>query len=201
MISTREKEIIKVFKNNGGVLRQSNLRENGFHQETITSLYKKGIIEKINRGLYKLKEYEPDNNLDLVYASLQTKKGVVCLISALSFHEITDEIPDKVQLAIPKGARRNKIIYPKVKFYNFSEETWEAGIEEIDESGHTFRVYSAAKTIADCIKFRSQIGMDVVIDAIKRSLKDNKTDHLEIFKYTELCRVDKIARPILEALI
>ncbi len=201
MVSVREKEIIKAFKNNGGVLRQSKLRKNGFHQDTITSLYKKGIIEKINRGLYKLKEYEPDNNLDLVYASLQSEKGVVCLISALSFHEITDEIPTEVQLAIPKGARRNIISFPKVKFYNFSQETWEAGILDIEESGHTFRVYNAAKTIADCIKFRSQIGMDVVIDAIKRSLREKKADPLKIYEYSELCRVDKIARPILETLI
>jgi len=201
MKAKKEMEIIKYFKASGGVLRHSDIEKKGFHHQYLSSLQKKGKIEKINRGLYKLKEYEPDNNLDLVYASLQSAKGVVCLISALSFHEITDEIPSEVQMAIPKGSRRNLITYPKVRFYNFSKKTWEAGIEEIKESGHTFKVYSAAKTIADCIKFRSQIGMDVVINAIKRSLNENKADLLEIYKYTELCRVDKIARPILEVLI
>lgn len=201
MNKEREKEIIKYFKESGGVLRHSDIQKKGFHHKYISSLFKRGKIEKINRGLYKLKEYEPYNNLDLVYASLQSKKGVVCLISALSFHEITDEIPSKVHLAIPEGSRRNKITYPKVKYYNFSKKTWEAGIEEIEESEHTFRVYSAAKTIADCIKFRSKIGMDVIIDAIKRSFRDKKADPLEIYRFAELCRADKIARPILEALI
>jgi len=201
MNSKKEIEIINYFKESGGVLRHSDIEKKGFHHQSLSSLHKKGRIEKINRGLYKLKEYEPDNNLELVYASMQSAKGVVCLISALYFHEITDEIPSEVQMAIPKGSRRNLITYPKVRFYNFSKETWAAGIEEIEESGHTFRIYSAAKTIADCFKFRSQIGVDVIIDAIKRSIREKKADPLEIYKYTEICRVDKIARPILEALI
>jgi len=149
----KAKKLIQLFKKKGGTLRFAAILKAGFHSDTLLSLGKQGMVEKIGSGLYKLKEGQQLSNPDLVIATLKAPKGVVCLVSALAFHEATDEVPHYVDLAIPRGSRANKIDYPPVHYYRFTPEAWKAGIEEHKIDGHGVRVYSLAKTIADCFKF------------------------------------------------
>ena len=194
-------KILDYFKKNGGIVRFSSLLKAGFHPDSLKALEKEGKVEKVARGLYRMTHYTFGSHPDLVIASLQAPKGVVCLISALSFYEVTNEIPKYVDIAILAGTRANKIKYPPVRFYRFSPKTWEAGIEIHLVEGHKVRVYNLAKTIADCFKFRNRIGIDVARAALKIAVTKKSTTPQEIMKYAKMCRVVKIIKPILETMV
>ena len=104
-------------------------------------------------------------------------------------------------MAIPTGARANKIEYPPVQFYRFSQSTWKTGVETHEIEGHKIKIYSLAKTIADCFKFRNRIGINVARESLKIAITEKKVKPTEIYKYAKICRVDKIVKPILEAMI
>ena len=123
------------------------------------------------------------------------------MLSALTFHEATTEMPNHIHIAIPRGSWSNKINYPPVKFHHFSSEAWKSGIEKHEIEGHQIKVYSLAKTIADCFKFRNKIGMDVVRDALKVAITEKGVNPKEIMKYAKICRVNNITKPILEAML
>ncbi len=196
----KKEELIHFFEQNNNILRFSDIIRNGFHRDQINDLLGADEIEKIAHGLYRIKGYDPDNHINIVYASFQSSMGVICLISALAFHEITDIIPARVNIAIPRGMTARKIRYPAVRFFHYSKETWESGVEEFTESGHKFKVYNVAKTIADCFKFRNKIGISVARTAMKTALQEKKTTVNEIMEYSRICRVDKIVRQTLEVM-
>lgn len=197
----KTQKIINYFQNHGGVARFSSILKAGFHPDVLTALDKEGKVEKIARGLYRLTGYTLGSHPDLVTASLQAPRGVICLLSALAFHEVTNEIPRSVDIAIPSGTRANKIKYPPVRFYRFSPKAWEAGIENREIEGHKVRVYNLAKTIVDCFKFRNKIGMDVAREALKTAVVEKNIKPKEIMQYAKICRVDRVIKPILEAML
>lgn len=197
----KSKELIDYFKTQSGVVRFSDILNAGFHSDTLNSLEQSGKIEKIAHGLYKLAGYIPGEYPDLVIASLQAPRGIICLISALSFHNATIEIPKKIEIAIARGSRTYKIQYPPVKFYRFSEITWKSGIEEHCIDGKQIKIYSLSKTIADCFKFRNKIGIDVAREALKIAIQEKRAKPVDIMKYAKLCRITGIVKPIIEAML
>ena len=197
----KSKSLTDFFQEHGGVARFSAILKAGFHADSLTSLEKEGKVEKIGRGLYRLINHSIETHPDLVMATLQAPRGVICLITALAFHEATDEIPRQIDIAIPRLTHANKIKYPPVKFYRFSKTAWEAGIEEHTFDGHKVRVYSLAKTIADCFKFRSKVGIDVAREALKTALNERKVKINEVMGFAKICRVDGIIKPVMESII
>lgn len=197
----KTERMLVYFKKHGGIARFSSIIKSGFHPDTLSALEKEGKIEKIARGLYRMAHYTFGSYPDLVSASLQAPRGIVCLVSALAFHEATNEIPRYVDIAIPAGTRANRIKYPPVRFYRFSIKTWNAGIEIHQTEGHKIRVYNLAKTIADCFKFRSRIGVNVARDALKIAITEKRIKPQDIMEYAKICRVHKIIQPILETMI
>ncbi|MDD5687752.1 MAG: transcriptional regulator [Elusimicrobia bacterium] len=200
-MKTRTNELISFFKNHGGIVRFSTILKNGFHSDSIIALEKEKKIEKIARGLYQLTDYTISSYPDIVSVALQSPKGVICLISALAFHEATSEIPNRVDIAIPEYAHANIIKYPPVRFYRFKQKAWESGIEEHEIEGHKIKFYNLAKTVADCFKFRNKIGMDVARDAMRIAVKEKGVEPKEIMQFAKICRVDSIIKPILEAML
>lgn len=194
-------KIIDYFKKHGGIVRFSSILKAGFHPDILSSLEKDGKIEKIARGLYRMTPYTLGSCPDLVLASIQAPRGVLCLISALAFHEATNEIPRNVDIAILVGTRANKIKYPPVRFYRFSFKTWNAGIEVYHVEGHKIRVYNLAKTIADCFKFRNRIGVGVAREALKVAITGKHIKPKEIMQYAKICRVDRVIKPIMETML
>jgi len=194
-------KLMDFFHKQGGVVRFSDILKAGFHPDSLIALEKDGKVERIARGLYRIVDYEPGSHPDLVIASLQAPRGVICLLSALSFYETTSEIPKYVDIAIPKGAHANRITYPPVRFYRFALNVWKAGIEEYEFDKHKIKVYSLAKTIADCFKFRNRIGIDVAREALKVAVAEKGTKPQKIMQYAKICRVDSIMKPILEAML
>jgi predicted transcriptional regulator of viral defense system len=200
-MGTKTNELIKAFKKSKGILRFSEILNVGFHRKQVRALLDAGKIRKMGHGLYQLADAPALSNPDFVSAVLQSPKSVVCLISALSFYEATDEIPRRVDLAIPVSSWANKIDYPPVKYFYFSETAWKAGIETHKIDGYDVRVYDLAKTIADCFKFRNKIGFDVAQKALKVAIAEKHVRPSKIMEYAKVCRVANVIRPYLEAFV
>ena len=200
-MASKTGQLVKFLKARGGVVRFAALLKAGFHSDTLATLEKQGLVEKMSRGLYKLSNSTVSSHPDLVSACLQAPKGIICLISALAFYEVTSEIPRQVDMAIPRGARVRKIEYPPVKQYHFLQEAWGAGIEERKIEGGSIRVYGLAKTVVDCFKFRNKVGVDVARDALKTAVTEKHVRPQDIMQYAKICRVKNIIKPMLESMI
>jgi predicted transcriptional regulator of viral defense system len=200
-MTDKGRKLIGFVKNRGGLAGYSEIRQAGFDKAVLRSVVRSGQIKKVDRGLYRLTEGTQLSSPDLVAASIKVPKGIICLLSALAFHEATNEIPRYVHIAIPRGKHANKIKYPPVKYYRYAPDIWEEGLEEHDIQGHRIRVYNLARTIVDCFKFRNKIGLDVARDALKVAVTEKGIKPKEIMKYAKLCRVESVIKPILEAII
>ena len=200
-VSTHKiEEAIELFRENEGVMRTSDVLGGGVHRRTLYYMRDEGIINPIERGVYQLKEKEPLSNPDLVIVAKKIPEARVCLISALALHEMTDEIPHEVHIALPRSSWKPRISFPPLKVYHFSEETLIAGVEEIQIDGIGVKVFNPAKTIADCFKFRNKIGIPVAIEALKRGVEERKASFADIKKYAKICKVENIIMPYLETI-
>jgi len=159
-----------------------------------------GLLVKESRGLYRLANLPPLSNPDLVNVALKALHGVVCLISALSFHNMTTQMPYKVYIAIPLNARIPKIEYPPIDVFRVSENVYNAGLEEHDVDGVNVRIYNKEKTIADCFKFRKKIGKNIAIEALKDYIHDPGSKIESLLVYAEIDRVSNIMQPFIEAI-
>ena len=171
----------------------------GMTRYMLYSMLDKGILEKVTRGVYRLKELEPLSNPDLVTIAVRFPKAVVCLISALAFHEITTQVPHEVAVAVPKDSRTIKLQSPPVVTHKFSKESYQEGIERHMIDDTTVQVYSPEKTLADCFKFRNKIGMDIFFETLKLYRSKCKPKIGEILRYSRVCRVESSIKPYLES--
>jgi len=181
-----------------GILRPKDVQEEGLPRQYVYRLYDQGKLEKIGRGLYKL----PDKQFSMSDTQLEACKkitnGVLCLKSALQFHDMTTQIPHKVWMAIEVKAWKPEIDLP-MKFIRMSGESFESGIEEHEIDNVPVRVYGSAKTVADCFKFRNKIGLEVCLDALEDFRHKNMGTMDDIWKYAKINRVQKVIRPYMEA--
>jgi predicted transcriptional regulator of viral defense system len=199
MSAFKNKTPKEIFRKHGGQLRMSEAISHGISRFSLYKMRDNGIIEQVSRGIYRLMELPPVSNPDLVTVSLRFPNAVVCLISALSFHGITTQIPHEISVAVPRNARIPSLDSPPVRAYKFSGEAFNAGIEKHQIDGVTAQVYSVEKTLADCFKYRNKLGMDVVLEALKLYRSQKKFNLNELLKYAKVCRVEKVMKPYLEA--
>jgi predicted transcriptional regulator of viral defense system len=158
-----------------------------------------GALERLATGLYRLSDLPPLSEPDLATVAKRIPQGVICLISALAYHELTTQVPHLVHLALPRNARRPVLAFPPVQVYRFSRTAFEAGIETHVIDSVPIRVYCPEKTLADCFKYRNKIGLDVAIEAL-RAYRSRRGARLQaVLEFARTCRVEKIARPYLEA--
>lgn len=183
-----------------GIMRPRDLVAYGIPQIYFYDLFQQGKIVRLNRGLYAASYDILTQNHSLAEVCKWVPHGVICLLSALQFHELTTELPYEVWLAIDRRAYKPSIEGLSLRVMRFSGEALEAGIERHEIEGVKVAVYSPAKTVADCFKYRHKIGNDVAIEALKDSLRQKKATVQEIWKYAEICRVAKIISPYLEAI-
>ena len=175
--------------------------ERGITRYMLYSLRDKGIIEQISRGVYRLVEMPPMSNPDLVTVSLRFPKAVICLISALDYHDITTQIPRNITVAVTRDSRLPSLDYPPVQAYRFSDEAYRAGIDVHSIDGTPVMIYNPEKTLADCFKFRNKIGMDIVLEALKLYRERKRLNVEKLFRYAKICRVEKVIKPYLEATV
>jgi predicted transcriptional regulator of viral defense system len=197
--SFREAEAI--FRQHNGILRTSQAQELGIDSRTVADMYQAGLLERLGRGLYRLADLPPLTYPDLVQVAMRVPSGVICLISALSFHNLTTQIPHRVAVALPQSVRRPRIKYPPLDVVWLSTEAYSAGMEKHLLDGVTVPIYSKAKTIADCFKFRNKIGKDVALEALKEYVQLPDFDVEEQLSYARINRVEKVIQPYLEAVL
>ncbi len=192
---------IEIFRKHGGRLRMSEAIAKGISRYMLYSLRERGVIERVSRGIYRLSELPPLSDPDLVTVSLRFPNAVICLVSALTFHGLTTQVPHSVSVAVPRESRLPFLEYPPVSAHRFSKTAFEAGIETYEVDGVEVHVYSPEKTLADCFKFRNNLGMDVVLEALKRYRQQKAFKADEILKYARVCRVQNVMKPYLEAVL
>ncbi len=199
--STKVEEALETFRQHGGILRTGEALDLGIHRRTLYALRDGGLLEQLSRGLYRLADMPPLSDPDLVTVARKIPDGVICLISALHYHDITTQIPHSVAVAVRRGKEPPRLKYPPTKIYPFSGHAFTEGIQthEIDET--LIRVYNPEKTIADCFKYRNKIGMDTVLEAVELYRSRYKTKPRELIRFGKICRVEKIMRPYLEAIL
>lgn len=191
---------LKIFKKNHGVMRSSQVFEWGIQPRTLYQMREEGLVIQEARGLYRLANEQVWSDPDLAVVSLMIPKGVICLISALYFHRLTSQIPHEVYVALPKDSEKPRIQYPPVRFFWISPKPFEAGIE-IHKIDHVdIKVYSVAKTIADCFKFRNKLGLEVALYALREGLRTRKCTPDKILHFARINRVERVMLPYLEAL-
>lgn len=191
----------KLFRQRGGVLRASGAFRAGIHPRTLYEMRDRGIVERLGRGLYRLADLPPLSNPDLVTVAAKVPNGVICLISALAYHEITTQIPHEVYVALPRGAEPPRLQHPPIHVFWFTGKAFTEGVENHKIDGVAVRVYCAEKTLADCFKYRNKIGMDTALEAMRLYRSRKRPDADALMKFARICRVEKVMRPYLEALL
>jgi len=173
----------------------------GIHRRMLYSMLEAGVIERLNRGLYRLTNLPPLGNPDLVSVSLKIPNGVICLISALAYHEITTQVPHEVYVALERGTEPPRLEHPPVRIFWFSGQAFTIGIQTHKVDGIPVHIYSPEKTIADCFKYRNKIGLDTAIEALKLYCEKKRFKPDDFMQIARTCRVEKVIRPYLEALL
>ncbi|MFN8427713.1 MAG: type IV toxin-antitoxin system AbiEi family antitoxin domain-containing protein [Anaerolineales bacterium] len=191
---------LKIFQKKHGVMRSSQAFEEGIQPHTLYQMRDSGLLVQEGRGLYRLASEQVWSDPDLAIVSLLVPKGVICLISALYFHQLTTQIPHEVYIALPKDSEKPRLKYPPTRFFWISPEPFKAGVEKHLLDNVEVKVYNVAKTITDCFKFRNKIGMDVALEALREGLRQKKCTPNEILRFARVNRVERVMLPYLEAL-
>lgn len=183
-----------------GILRPRDVRAEGIPSVTFRRLEQQGILRRAGRGLYMLADSaDVTEHHTLAEACMRVPHGVVCLLSALRFHNLTTQAPFEVWLAVETGKWRPVVDYPPLRIVRFSGIALAEGVEEHSIEGVTVRVYGVAKTIADCFKYRNKIGLDVALEALHDVRRRRLCTNDELWRYAQVCRVANVMLPYLEA--
>lgn len=194
------RKAVEVFRRSGGTLRTREAAAAGVHYSTLYGMRDAGLLEQLSRGVYRLAEFPAPSRYDVVAVAARAPGAVLCLISALDFHDIGTQIPSAVSIAIGPRDRRPQLDYPPIRVYRMSGSALTSGVEEHSVDGTAVRVFSVAKTVADCFKFRNKIGLDVALEALAEALRSNKAMPAQIMEFAAIDRVSRIVRPYLEAM-
>ena len=183
-----------------GVVRPVDLEKQGVRRAQLYELVRTGMVERQGRGLYVAKGHRYTADHALAQVAKRVPGGVVCLLSALRFHDLTTQLPAEVWVALPETARRPRLDYPRLRVARFSGAALSEGIERHTTEGVEVRVYSAAKTVADCFKYRNKIGIDVAVEALKDFTRTHRGGANDLARFARICRVSRVMQPYLDAI-
>ncbi len=192
---------VRIFERRSGTLRTSDAVSLGIHPRTLYAMRDRGILERLSRGLYRLAHLPPLSNPDLVTVALRVPRAVICLVSALAYHELTTQIPQVVDIALRSGDRRPRLDYPPLRVFWFSGAAWSEGVEEQAIDGVSVRIYGLEKSVADAFKYRRKLGLDLALEAMRRYRQTESFDVDKLLFYAQVCRVEKAIKPYLEMLL
>lgn len=183
-----------------GMLRACDLDTIGAPRVALARLTASGQLEKVARGVYRRAGSHGSEHESFAAVAAKVPQAVFCLLTALQFHELTTQRPRQVWIAMPRGSHVPRMDYPPIKMVQFTGDAYTAGIQEMERDGVTLRVFSVAKTVADCFKHRNKIGLDVAIEALKDARSSKKATMDDIWRSAEICRVANVMRPFMEAI-
>ncbi|PCJ12885.1 MAG: transcriptional regulator [Gammaproteobacteria bacterium] len=199
-MSSKRQQVID-FMRKQTLVRPQDVVAAGLPRDSLYQLVKDGVVEKRGRGLYQLSDSDISEWTSYVEVQRRVPNGVFCLLSALVFHQFTTQNPHELWVAIPSKAWRPQVDYPPIRYITMSGAALDGCIETHCIEGVDIRVYSAAKTVADCFKFRNKVGLDVAIEALKEGWRHKKFTIDELMHCAEICRVTKIIQPYAETVL
>ena len=195
----RKQKILELAKR-VGLIRPRDVEAAGIHREYLLRLYRNGDLARVGRGLYALPGTQTSESVSLAEVAKRIPNAVVCLISALQFYNLTTQIAPRVWIAIENKKWEPTFDYPPIGIVRLTGRAFSFGVEEHDVNRITVKVYSPAKTVADCFKFRNKIGLDVALEALRETWRSRKATIDELWEAAKVCRVANVMRPYLEAI-
>jgi len=193
--------ILKYFRENKGYALMKLMRARRFQTRDIQKLVKAGRIVKVKPGVYRLADLVIGESNGLVEVCLAIPKAVICLSSALAYHELTTFVPTAITYAIPRSDKPIKLSYPPTESYYFSQTQYKAGIEYHETKAGNIRVYSVEKTICDSFRFRNKLGEDIAMEGLKVYLRRRGRDLNKLMKFSDTCRVKGIISQYVKAIV
>lgn len=200
-MQSARKKAIEIIRKRGGLIRTHEALAEGIHRRTLYALRDEGALIPISRGLYQLSDMEVPAELGLVEVSKKVPNGVICLISALSFHELTTQNPHYIWLAIERKARKPIIEYPPIRVFFFTGAFFREGVEIHRIMDHDVRIYNAPKTVIDCFRWQHAAGLDVALEAAREYLKRPGSTPATLMEYARICKIEKFVLPYLQAMV
>jgi predicted transcriptional regulator of viral defense system len=183
-----------------GLVRTRDLANHRIPRTILSRLVESGRLIQLSRGLYALPNHSRSEQHQLAEIAVRSPQSVVCLLSALRFHDLTTQSPHQIWLALPNKAHLPKIDYPPLHVVRFSGAALTQGIETHAVDGVSVRVYSVAKTVADCFKYRNKIGLDVALEALRESRREKRATNDDLWRFAKICRVANVMRPYMESI-
>ena len=184
------------------VLRARDIADHGIHTSTLTRMTRSGALEKVGPGRYRLAKRHPlTEHDDLVAAAAAVPRSVVCLISALQFHAVGTQLPHEVWIAVPRGTRVPPLMTPPLRVVNISPAVFDINIEQHRIQGQVVRVYSLARTVADCFRFRNKVGLDVALEGLTEAWRSKRLKLDELNWIAKKLHVQRVMQPYLEAVV
>ena len=191
----------RAFLGEGGTLHTGQALALGIHPRTLYAMRDAGVLRPLSRGVYRLATLPELSEPDLATAATRIPGGIICMISALTFHGITTQVPHVVDVAVPRGTRQPRLDYPPVRLFRFTGKALTSGVETHLLDGIHVRIYSISKTIADCFKLRNRIGLDLCIEALRNWRQSRSGTVDELLYYARVCRVETLISRYLEAIL
>jgi predicted transcriptional regulator of viral defense system len=183
-----------------GVVRAADLEAQGIPRRRLYELVAKGQVVRQTRGIYTASSHAHTAEHTLAQVAKRVPSGVICLLTALRFHELTTQLPAEVWVALAEKARKPRLDYPRLRVTRFSGPALTEGIESHRIEGVEVRVYSAAKTVADCFKYRNKVGIDVAVEALRDFSRRHRGGATELARFARICRVTRVMQPYLDAI-
>ena len=200
MEQERIKQVLEITRSLG-VLRPRDLDDYGIPRMYLSRLHDRNLLHRVGRGLYVVADLEATEHHTLAEACKRVPHGVLCLLSALQYHGLTTQSPFEVWMAIERKARLPIVTRPVMRFVRFSGRALTEGVEEKQIEGVAAKVYNPAKTVVDCFKYRNKIGLDIALEALRDCFRTRKCTIDELSYYAQVCRVEKVMKPYLEAVV
>lgn len=183
-----------------GIARPRDLEKRGIPRSQLYRLVRAGMVERQARGIYVVREHPYSAHHTMAHVATRVPAAVFCLLTALRFHDLTTQAPARVWIALPPKARKPSLDYPRLRVARFSGPSLEEGIEVHEIENVDVSVYSAAKTVADCFKYRKKIGVDVAVEALSDFTRKHRGKADELTHFARICRVDRVMQPYLDAI-
>ena len=195
-----QRQIARDFLEAHGIVRLAELRGVGVTAATVSRMERDGEVIRLARGLYQISDAPLETDHSLAEAAKRLPKGIVCLVSALAFHGLTDQLPKKVWLAIGKKDWAPRSDGMPIRVARFTERLLAESVETHMIESVPVKVFGVAKTVADCFRHRSKVGLSVAIEGLQEALRQRKATPAEIAHQAEHGGVATVIRPYLEAL-
>ena len=199
MTQTQTQRVLNLFRKTT-TIRASDLKKKDIPRSILARMISAGLLQKVSHGLYRQSTTQMSEKEEMVNIALRVPQAVFCLYTSLLFHELTTQLPREIWIAMPQGSHKPKIDYPPLQMIQLTKKVYEAGVIAVVVDQVPIRIYSPAKTVVDCFKFRNKIGLDVALEALKDVLYQKKATSDELYHFAKIERVQKIILPYLEAL-